>query len=234
MLRIAIVDDEAQVRSQFQEYVARYSTEHQQQFRLSVFNFAELFLTNYRPVYDIIFMDIDMPGMNGLDAAHRLRALDERAVLVFVTNLAQYAIKGYEVSAADFVVKPVSYRIFEQKLARAIRFVPENFRPMLLLKTETGVATVAINDVKYVDVEGHSVFYHTCKEVYRVRGSLKQTQRELNDPQFFMCDKCCLVNLAYVEAVEGNLITVGGEELSVSRPKKRAFMDALAAYHNQI
>lgn len=233
MRRVAIVDDDARIRDQLQSYFAQYSENHKEQFQLSVFSFAELFLTNYKPVYDIVMMDIDMPGMNGLEAAHRLRKLDERAVLLFVTNLAQYAINGYEVSATDFIVKPVSYRTFEYKLTRALKYVPEGGRPMLLLKTETGLATVAMDDVKYVEVEGHNVFYHTEKEVYRARGSLKQTEQELNDPQFFMCDKCCLVNLAYVEAVNGSMITVGGEELSVSRPKKKAFMDALAAYHNK-
>lgn len=233
MRRVAIVDDDARIRDQLQSYFAQYSENHKEQFQLSIFSFAELFLTNYRPVYDIVMMDIDMPGMNGLEAAHRLRKLDERAVLLFVTNLAQYAINGYEVSATDFIVKPVSYRMFEYKLTRALKYVPEDRRPMLLLKTETGVATVAMDDVMYVQVEGHNVFYHTEKEVYRARGSLKQTEQELNDPQFFMCDKCCLVNLAYVEAVNGSTITVGGEELSVSRPKKKAFMDALAAYHNK-
>ena len=233
MRRVAIVDDDARMRNQLQSYFAQYSETHREQFQLSVFGFAELFLTNYKPVYDIVMMDIDMPGMNGLEAAHRLRKLDERAVLLFVTNLAQYAINGYEVSATDFIVKPVSYKIFEYKLTRAMKYVPEDGRPMLLLKTETGLATVAMDDVMYVQVEGHNIFYHTEKEIYRARGSLKQTEQELNDPQFFMCDKCCLVNLAYVEAVNGSTITVGGEELSVSRPKKKAFMDALAAYHNR-
>lgn len=233
MWRIAIVDDEERIREQLKAYFRRYESERKEQFQVSLFGFAELFLTNYKPEYDVILMDIDMPGMDGLKAAHRLRALDERAVLIFVTNLAQYAINGYEVSATDFVVKPVSYRTFDQKLTRALSRIPGNTRPSLLLKTETGIATVEMYDVKYIDVQGHNIFYHTAKETYRIRGSLKQAERELNDPSFFMCDKCCLVNLAYVEAVDGSTITVGGQELSVSRPKKKAFMDALAAYHNR-
>lgn len=233
MKRIAIVDDDERVRNLLASYLARYSEEHCETFMPSVFAFPELFLTNYKPVYDIVLMDIDMPGMNGLEAARRLRELDERVVLLFITNLAQYAINGYEVQAADFVVKPVSYEKFEQKLTRALRFVPESTRPSLLIRTENGTVTVDIDDAKYIEVQGHYVFYHTPREVYRVRGSLKQTVEEINDEQFFVCDKCYIVNLAYVEAVNGNSVVVDGETVNVSRPKKKALMDALAAYHNR-
>ena len=233
MKRIAIVDDDERVRAQLRSYLEQYEESSKEQFTISVFGFAELFLTNYRPDYDLVLMDIDMPGMDGLEAARKLRKLDERTVLLFVTNLAQYAIKGYEVAATDFIVKPVSFERFSQKLERALRYVPENRRPRLLIRTEDGTVTVEMDDIQYVDVQGHSVFYHTAKDVYRVRGSLKQAEEELNDPQFFACDKSVLVNLTYVEGVSGSTVTVGGVELAISRPKKKAFMDALAAFHNR-
>ena len=88
MYRVAIVDD-ARIREQLASCFRRYQEQSGEQFQLRLFGFAELFLTNYAPVYDIVLMDIDMPGMDGLDAARRMRALDERAVLLFVTNLAQ-------------------------------------------------------------------------------------------------------------------------------------------------
>ena len=176
MYRIAIVDDDTLVRSQLRSYFESYQEKTGQQFQLQEYAFAELFLTNYRPVFDLVLMDIDMPGMDGLDAAKRMRALDEKAVLLFVTNLAQYAIRGYEVAATDFVVKPVDYQKFEHKPKRALNYVPTRRRPTLLLKTENGTATVEIDDVQYVEVMGHNVFYHTAKEVYRIRGSLRQAQ----------------------------------------------------------
>lgn len=234
MYRIAIVDDDTLVRSQLRSYFESYQEKTGQQFQLQEYAFAELFLTNYRPVFDLVLMDIDMPGMDGLDAAKRMRALDEKAVLLFVTNLAQYAIRGYEVAATDFVVKPVDYQKFEHKLKRALNYVPTRRRPTLLLKTENGTATVEIDDVQYVEVMGHNVFYHTAKEVYRIRGSLRQAQEEMDDPRFFVCDKCYLVNLGYVEAVGGGTVTVAGDRINVSRARKKALMDALAAFHNRI
>lgn len=233
MLRIAVVDDEKMILDRLEEYLTRYGILHEVQFDIRKFHFPELFLSDYKPVYDIVLMDIDMPGMNGLEAARRMRALDETVILLFVTNLAQYALHGYEVDATDFVVKPLSYDKFDYKMSRAIKHLARKERPYLLLKTEQGTATIGIDSVKYIEVQGHNIFYHTAQETYRVRGSLKQTMEELNDPQFFLCNKCYLVNLACVTAVNGNTVIADGEAIEVSRPKKKALMDALAAYHNR-
>ena len=233
MRKIAIVDDSEKIREKLKGYLERYSQTHDEQFQVCAFSIPEAFLTNYKPEYDIVLMDIDMPGMDGLKTSKRLRELDERVVLIFVTNLAQYAIRGYEVAATDFIVKPVSYDLFETKITRALHFVQEKTKPFLMLRTENGTAAVEVGDIQYVEVQGHYVSYHTAKDVYVVRGSLKQAVDEIGDPQFFVCDKSCIVNLAYVEGVSGNTITVGDARLSVSRPKKKAFMEALADFHTR-
>lgn len=233
MKRIAVVDDDERVRLLLKSYIERYSASCSEPLQASLFSFPELFLTNYRPEYDIVLMDIDMPGMDGMETARRLRELDERVVLLFVTNLAQYAIQGYEVAATDFLVKPVSYDTFAYKLSRAIKFVPESRRPSLLLRTENGTVTVEMDDVKYIEVQGHYVFYHTHKDIYRVRGSLKGTVEELNDPAFFVCDKGYIVNLAYIDAIGQNTVTVAEETINVSRARRKALLDALSAYHNR-
>jgi len=233
MKKVAIIDDDENIRSTIKEYLKKYEQASKEQFIVSDFAFPELFLTNYKPEYDIVMMDIDMPGMNGLTAARKLRNLDERVVLLFVTNLAQYALKGYEVAATDFIVKPLKYERFSQKLERALRFVPESTRPMLMIRTESATITVELDDIIYVEVNKHDVYYHTVKDVYRVRGSLKQAEEDLGDPKFFACDKSCLVNLAYVEGVSAGTVTVAGNELCVSRSKKKPLIDALAAFHNR-
>lgn len=232
MWRVAIVDDQLSIRTQMESYFGHYQEMHQQQFQISLFGNAELFLDQYKPVYDIVLMDIDMPGMNGLTAAHRLRKLDEQVVLMFVTNLTQYAINGYEVSAVDYVIKPLDYAKFEFKLTRALRMVAPKNKPMMFLKTEEGIVSVGQDDVTYVEVQGHNLFYHTSSETYRMRGSLKQAEAEFLPPRFFTCNKCYIVNLTYVEEIKNNVAIVAGDEIIISRPKKKAFMEALAAYYN--
>ena len=120
MIRIALIEDESEAKDLFVANLDRYSKEHGIGFTVAHFCNAMTFLESYKPVYDIVFMDIRMPDMNGLDAAHRLRQLDPSVILIFLTNLSQYAVRGYEVNALDFIVKPISYYVLVLKLERAL------------------------------------------------------------------------------------------------------------------
>ena len=233
MWHVAVVDDQLSIRNQMRAYFHRFGEENKELFQLSFFENPLVLLNQYKPCYDLILMDIDMPHMSGMEAARKLRRMDEQVVLVFLTNLSQYAIDGYEVRAVDYVMKPLDYERFAYKIRRALSFVPEKEGQVLLLRMEDHTIAVPQKDLTYVEVEGHYVSYHTLSEVHKVRGTLKQAQATLTPPTFFMCNKCYLVNLSCVEQIQGNVVTVAGEEILISRPRKKAFMEALAAYHNR-
>ena len=112
MYHIAIVEDEAEFSMQLQTFLEQYQKEETIRFKISVFHSGEELLKEYQPVYDVILLDIEMPGINGMDAAAKLRESDQEVVLMFITNIASYAIRGYEVGALDFVMKPLTYYAF--------------------------------------------------------------------------------------------------------------------------
>ncbi|MBQ1490419.1 MAG: response regulator, partial [Blautia sp.] len=105
-IRIAIVEDEEAPRLALLTCLERFGKEKGLALSLSTFSDALSLLDHYEPIYDLIFMDIQLPYLNGMDAARRLRAMDQSVLLVFVTNLTQYAIAGYEVAALDYILKP--------------------------------------------------------------------------------------------------------------------------------
>ncbi len=123
MIHIAIVEDEADERNKLSGFLKRYSEENHVDFRVSEFGDAEEFLTGYSAAYDMVFMDIQMPFMDGMTAAERLRKVDPSVVLVFVTNMSNLAVRGYSVDASDFVVKPVTYPSFSAMMTKSIRSV---------------------------------------------------------------------------------------------------------------
>ena len=121
MNRIAIVEDDQGYRDTLFIYIKQYEQERDTAFEATPFEKADDFLAVYNGDYDIILMDIEMPGTNGMDAAEQIRKRDAQVVIMFITNMAHYAIKGYEVGALDFVLKPIQYLNFANRTAEANR-----------------------------------------------------------------------------------------------------------------
>ena len=122
MFTVAIVEDEKQAADLLASYLERYGSENEISFNVVHYSDAEAFLTDFRCQFDMVFMDIEMPCIDGMNAAHRLRKIDDMVALVFVTNLARYAINGYEVEALDYVLKPLSYEAFSLKIRKIISY----------------------------------------------------------------------------------------------------------------
>lgn len=123
MFKIAIVEDREETRESLNRFVRQYAQEQGLQVEISLITDGAEIAEHYTPGFDIIFMDVEMPRLDGFGAAEAIRAVDADVVLVFVTNMAQYAIRGYEVDALDYVLKPVNYYQFCTKLSRAIQRV---------------------------------------------------------------------------------------------------------------
>ena len=135
---------------------------------------------HYEPGYDIIFMDVEMPGLDGFGAAEKIRAVDADAVLVFVTNMAQYAIRGYEVDALDYVLKPVNYYQFCTKLSRAIQRVQRRRGGQVVLQLAGGgIQLLDTADIYYLETHSRMLYYHTAKGEFAVRASLQSAEKHL-------------------------------------------------------
>jgi DNA-binding LytR/AlgR family response regulator len=230
MVRIAIVDDEAEVRNMIESCIAEYSRTGGEKFEVTSFKDGSEIVSGYRPVYDIIFLDIQMPVMDGMTAAEKIRSMDEDVILIFITNMANYAIKGYSVNALDFVIKPVLPFAFSQQLTKAIGQMKKKMDNFLVVQHSGGIVKLDLAKVTYFESLGHRITVHTLNEEYTFNDSLKNMEQKLPAASFTRCNNCYLVNLAHVESVNQDIATVGGHKLKISRPRKADFMNALADY----
>lgn len=230
MYHIAIVEDEADFTVQLQEFLHQYKKEHNLQLKISVFGDGAEILEDYQPLYDIILLDIEMPKVNGMDAAEQIRGMDPGVVLMFITNMASYAIRGYEVGALDFVMKPISYYTFSMKFARALKRVRQKERQQILLTLSDGVKKFGIQQIYYVEVQNRMLHYHTDEGEFVVRGTMQSVEQMLAPYPFVKCNHWYMVNLMHVSQVRKNMATVGGDELEISRRNRSAFLKALTEY----
>ena len=230
MIRIAMVEDEAAVREQLQGYIQRYTRQYGTEFAVTEFSDGVEILDAYRPVYDIVLLDEEMKHLDGMETARRIRELDRDVVLLFITNMAQYAIKGYAVGALDYVLKPVPYFAFSQQLQKAEEKLRRRARHYLAVPVEGGLRRLDTAQIYYMESEGHRVHFYTEEGEFAAPGALKTFEEKLADLPFARCNSGYLVNLAQVKSVQQGLAQVGPYELQVSRPKRKSFLAALADY----
>lgn len=229
MPKVVIVEDEEKQIDEYLSFFERFEKENQCSFQIETFKNGLNFTEEYKDDADIIFMDIAMPHMNGLEAAHKLREVDNSASLIFITTLAKYAIKGYEVNALDFLIKPVSYDLFAQKLKKAIssRSKDEKF---FMISNADGMFKLPLKEIKYIESNKHYLEFHANKDVYRMRGTLDGIRKSFEDSSFAAINRSLLVNLSYVNGYNKLEVDLDGEMLPLSRVYKEEFVQKLAVY----
>lgn len=233
MIRIAIVEDEQEQINIMQEFLTRYEQEKNVDFEVAVFDSGVKFLADYQPIYDLVFMDIQMPHLNGLDTARTIFSMDKNIGIVFVTNMMQYAIKGYEVDALDFIVKPLKYYQFSVKLARVIEKVRKREGREIVLTVSKKKIRLSVSEIYYVMVDKHTLVYHTSRGTFEEKGSsMSECAATLADCGFALCNSGCLVNLEHVTSVNKGTVSISKfpEELALSRGKKNEFTEKFMTY----
>ncbi len=230
MLQIAIVEDEDLYAEQLSEYMEKFQEEYNQEIRITRFRDGDQIVENYKGNFDIILMDIQMKFMDGMSAAEEIRKMDKDVIIMFITNMTQYAIRGYEVDALDYILKPVSYFSFAQKLDRAIRRLGNRESHTVVLNLTNGIVKIKIEDIYYIESEGHNLVYVTKNGEVRMRAKMQDAEDTLLQYGFFRSHKGYLVNMEYVEGIKDGNCLIHKQELPISRGRKNDFLKALAVY----
>lgn len=230
MYRIAIVEDESEESDRLVGFLNRYQTEHSESFQIQVFSSASKFWFHFNSNFDLIFMDIELPDGNGMEVVREIRRVDENVTVIFVTNMAQYAVKGYEVRAFDFIVKPVTYYNFSVKLQNVLTIFNQNKDRDIWISNKDGKMKLSVSSILYIEIVKHMAYFYTSDGTYNATESLTSLKERLKNNHFALCNRCYLVNLKHVTAVKQGIVHVGPYRLGVSRSKQAEFLRVLNRY----
>lgn len=139
MIKIAIVEDEDIYVSTLMQYLEEFEKSIGETLEITVYRDGDGIIADYKAQYDIILMDIGMRFVDGMTAAEEIREIDSEVIIIFITNMTQYAIRGYEVDALDYILKPVSYFSFSQKLGRAIYRMKRREKKFITVTVKGGI-----------------------------------------------------------------------------------------------
>lgn len=230
MINIAIVDDDIRSVDRIREYLDRYSGEMARSFNITAFSDGDMIVNGYNHQFDVIFMDVEMKFMDGISAAEEIRRVDYEVVIIFITNMMQYAIQGYAVQAFNYLLKPVSYFAFSHCLNKALSLLDNRKNKFALLNIKGGTARIDIKDIYFVETQGHVTICHVVNGEYQLTQTMCEVEGKLCDSHFFRISKGYLINLAYVENFDNNEVKIGKFTLPVSRTRKKDFFKALMTY----
>jgi two-component system response regulator LytT len=231
MYRILLVEDDDRGAMRLSSLLERYGKERGKEFQTkrlrSAFDLPEEAATA-----DLVFLDIELPGTDGMKAAEELGSSGLDVPIIFVTNLAQYAVQGYAVSALDFIVKPVDYAALTLRMERAVKTMDSRRGQTLSVHAKEGLRIFPARDLVLVETRGHDIAYVLRDGTeLTVRKALREAAAELPSPPFIQVSSGSIINMAYVTGIEGSKIElVDGTDVFISRSKRKSCLEALARY----
>lgn len=231
-MNIVIVDDQPADRRWLNEKIEGYMKSRGLPFQLFEYESAEDFLAAFSPGhFDIIFMDIYMNGMNGMEAAKLLRKQDMDCKLIFLTSSEDFLRQGYSVNACHYLIKPASDEKFLEAMEHC-RIKPPYDTPFLDVSSGGLDLHLDTSKILYVMMENRTVIVHMLHQTIPVRGTFgKVTQPLLADSRFLLCIQGVLVNMDFIKAqTESVFIMKNGDRLQINLRKKKAIIQAYHSY----
>lgn len=232
MIRIGIAEDDAGYREQLRMFLEQFEQENGLSLDVVMFEDGFMLAEEYTPIYDILLLDISMPLMDGMETAREIRERDPAVLIIFITNMKQYAIESYKVGAFDYVLKPVSYYALQIKLKKAMSIIGNQAKSYIMVHLEGVLQRIEVSGISYIEVFNHKLTFHTEDGDLQISASLKSIEEQLEGGQFVKCNKSYLVNLQHVVYISTDMVRLrDGTELSMSRLRKKEFLLAAANYY---
>ena len=227
-LNIAICDDEEIIREQIKELTEKEKSG----LCMELYETGDALLASGKQ-FDIVFLDIQMEGTDGIETAKRLRQRDEDTILIFITGIREYVFQAFDVAAFHYLLKPIEEDKFREVFRRAERELEKRKskrRETVFIKTRNRSFSLEKDSILYIESRGKKVEIHTTGETIEAYASMNEMEGQLGGG-FFRCHRGYLVNMAYVAEYDSGSITLNnGEYVYLAKEKYGEFVKAYMRY----
>lgn len=228
VVSIGVCDDEKAVCEQIRLLLMQYAHQKDCRFQISVFHSGKELLASTPGNIQILFLDIAMSGLTGMEVARKLHETSPSTLIIFVTSMVQYAVEGYSVHAFGFLPKPVSAAMLQRQLDDALRTLAARSGKTILVRFEGKQQLVNSNNICYVESFAHQMRLVLTDATLQCTVTMLQMEKDLAGCHFFRCHKCYLVNMRHIIRVdETSCVMTSGQSIPISRHRRQAFMQEL-------
>ncbi len=234
MIRIVICDDEKHMSDHIRAMTSDFFRKKNREIQLRTFTSGEELL-NYDGQIDILFLDIQMKGMDGLETARKLRADKFRGFLIFITVLKEMVFQSFEVQAYDYLVKPVDEKQFGKTMERLYTSMQNASEGNLLVQQGYERRIVPKDEIVFCEIIDRKIYLNlTSGEVVDYYERIENLESKL-DSHFFRCHRSYLINLKHLKGYKnGTAYMDNGKEVPVSRLRSKEFSSVVLQYMKNI
>lgn len=236
LYRIAICDDEISQIKNISDYLTRFSIKTDTEFQIERFTSGNELLKKYyneKSPFDILFLDMEMPGRNGIETAEEIRRIPDRNVLIaFITSYPEYMQDSFDVQASQYFTKPVSYELFEQKLEKMLDYINGLETNITVLSQKSGETILNLDDIICIEANKNSnLIITTQNEEIVIKGKINNYEKELANKYFISIHRSCLANMKYIRKFNADSLEFStGKIVPVSRRKLSEIKEAFSKY----
>lgn len=236
LYRIAICDDEISQIKNISDYLTRFSIKTDTEFQIERFTSSNELLKKYyneKSPFDILFLDMEMPGRNGIETAEEIRRIPDRNVLIaFITSYPEYMQDSFDVQASQYFTKPVSYELFEQKLEKMLDYINGLETNITVLSQKSGETILYLDDIICIEANKNSnLTITTQNEEIVIKGKINNYEKELANKYFISIHRSCLANMKYIRKFNADSLEFStGKIVPVSRRKLSEIKEAFSKY----
>lgn len=231
MLKIALCDDELKICGLYRDKIQRWMEENGIESAISIYSKPQEFLTDLqKTAYSLVFLDIDMPGISGLQIAGEMKSMAQRPLLIFVTNQDALVYQTFQYHPFGFIRKSFLGEELSVVLGQAVEEL-RNRQRRYTFKCEKETITVQLSDIMYLEAEGNYIMLHAKETVYRIRETMTNVEKELETKGFVRIHKGFLVNEEAVYRIGSDDVTLAdGVVLPIGRSNKEQAKEKLMRY----